>query len=132
MIKVMGAAVLVLGFAAAAQAGGRTSPHFTAWPNTYTQSGGAGIGGGGNGGSGAILHIPPARFAMVDVSGSASDYIPSTFVSYDSAVVEGEAAQAVCPEPLGTSVQKSDKPVAKNSRTIQIVQKQNGQLAIQR
>jgi hypothetical protein len=131
MIKVMGAAVLVLAFAAAAQAGGRTSPHFTAWPTTYTQSGGAGIGGGGTGGSGAILHIPPARFATVEVSGSASDYIPSTFVSYNSAVAEGKASLSARPEPLGTSAQENSDSPARKAR-IQIVQKQNGELAIQR
>lgn len=129
MIKIAGAAVLVLGFAAVAQAGGGGA-HFTASSNTLTQGGGAGIGGGAAGGSGTVLHVPPTRFATREVSGNSSDYIPSTFVSYNSAVAEGSAPVAARPKPLEMSAQKSGKPTVR-SATIQIVQKQDGRLAIQ-
>ena len=122
MIKITGAAVLVLAFAVAAQAGHGPSAHFSASSTTY--AGGASGGGGmGAGGSGGILHVPPTRFAVRAVSGSASDYIPSTFVSYDSAVAEGEASLAARPEPLGTFARENSKPVAKNAK-VQTAQKQ--------
>lgn len=129
MIKIAGAAVLVLAFAVVAQAGGGTSPHFTVSPSTYTQTAGAGIGGGSTGGSGAVLHVPPTQFAVRSASGSASDYIPSTFVSYDSALAEGKASLGAHAEPLGNSAQESSKPTAKNAK-VQVVQKQDGGAAI--
>jgi hypothetical protein len=130
MSKAIAATVLVLAFAVAAQAGRGTDAHFTASPSPYTDVGGAGIGGGSIGGSGAILHVPPTRFAMRAVSGSASEYIPSTFMAYDSAVAEGKASIAARPEPLGTFAEESIKPAAKNAK-LQIVQKQDGGLTIQ-
>lgn len=129
-MKFMGAAVLVLAFAAAAEAGGNGA-HFTVSPSIYTQSGGGGIGGGATGGAGAMLHVPPARFAVREVSGNTSDYIPSTFVSYDSAVAEGDTSSDDRPLPLGTYAQESGKPAAKDAK-IQIVQKQDGRLVIER
>jgi hypothetical protein len=128
MIKLTGAAVLVLAFAAVAQAGGN-SAHFTAWPSPYVQVGVGGTGGGEMRGTGTLMHVPPARFAVREVSGKASDYIPSTFVSYNSAVAEGEASQAA--QPLKASTQESGKAAPKNS-TIQIVQKKDGDVAIQK
>jgi hypothetical protein len=131
MLKVTGAAVLVLAFAAAAQAGGGSNAHFTSSPSQYMQYGG-GIGGGSStGSSGATLQVPPTQFAVRAVSGSASDYVPSTFVSYESAVAEGDAALAANSQPLGTSAQGSTKPAAKNVKA-QIVQKQGGDVTIQK
>jgi hypothetical protein len=130
MIKLTGAAVLVLAFAAVAQAGGGNSAHFTAWPSPDVQVGSGGTGGGEMRGSGTLMHVAPARFAVREVSGNASDYIPSTFVSYNSAVAEGEASQAARPQPLKASTQESGKAAPKNSKT-QIVQKKDGALAIQ-
>ncbi len=91
MMKITAAAVLVLAFAVAAQAGHGTSAHFSASSTSYAGGGAGGAGGIGSGGSGAVLHVPPTHFEVRTVSGSASDYVPSTFVSYDSAVAEGEA-----------------------------------------
>jgi hypothetical protein len=131
MIKITGAVVLVLVFAVAAQAGHGANAHFTASPSTYAQGGGAGMGGGGTGGSGTILHVPPAHFAMQAVSGSASDYVPSTFVSYDSALAEGKASLDAHGEPLGRSAQRENSKPAEKSADLQIVQKQNGGTVIQ-
>ena len=128
MIKITAAAVLVLACAAAAQAGG--GAHFTMWPSTLTQGGGAGYGVGAAG-SGTMLHVPAAHFAVREASGNTSDYVPSTFVSYDSAVAEGKASVAGHAQLLGASAQEGGKPTAKNAK-IQIVQKQNGAPAIQR
>ncbi len=130
-MKVVGAMVLVLGFAVAAQAGGGNTAHFSMSPSVYSEGGGGGAGGGGLGGGSRVLpHIPSTRFAVRSASGSASDYIPSTFVSYDSAIAEGQASLSAHPQPLGTYA-KEDKPAGKTA-TVEIVQEQDGEVAIQK
>ncbi|MGH9738056.1 MAG: hypothetical protein ACRD4X_05655, partial [Candidatus Acidiferrales bacterium] len=84
MIKLTGALVLVLAFAVSAQAqSARGGAHFSVSPSSYSVGGGGGGGGGlSSGGSHILPHFAPRRFAVRDASGSAADYIPSTFVAY--------------------------------------------------
>jgi hypothetical protein len=63
------------------------------------------------------------------VTGSESDYIPSTFVAFDAAVAEGRAVLAVRPESLGASAHANINPARENAR-IHIVQGQDGYPAI--
>ena len=114
MIKIMGATVLVLAFAVAVQAGGHATAHFTASPSAYSQTGGAGI--PDTGGFGPLPYIPPTQLAVQAVSGSTSEYVPSTFVSYDSAVREGRAATQSRPEALGTSARESGQSMVNNAK----------------
>lgn len=132
VIKLTEAAVLVLAFAVSAQAQSmRGGAHFGYTPSSYSVGSGGGGGGGlSSDGSHILPHYAPTHFAVRDVSGNATDYIPSTFESYTTALTQGEAAVAARPEPLGTSAHESAK-LARESATIDIVQGQNGKLAIQ-
>lgn len=132
MIKLTGAAVLVLAFAVSAQAqSAHSEAHFGFSPSRYSaESGGGGGGGIGSGGSHTLPHYAPTHFAVRDVRGSATDYVPSTFESYSTALTEGEAAVAKRPAPLGTSAHESAKPARKSAK-IDVVQSQNGKLAVQ-
>ncbi len=128
MLRITGAAVLVLAFAVFAQAqSGRSGAevHFTATPPNYSNEAAGGTGSAGSGGSHTLPHFPPARFAVRDATGSESDYIPSTFLSYKAAVAEGEVVLAARPEPLGTSAHADSKPAPQTAR-IQIVEGQDG------
>jgi len=129
MFKITGAAVLVLASAAAAQAGGHATAHFTASPSPYGQAGVAGI--PDTSGFGPVPYVPPTQFAVQAVSGNPSEYTPSTFVSYDSAVSEGQALLAAQREPLGTSARAGHTKDAKNAE-IHIVQNQAHGVAIER
>jgi hypothetical protein len=128
VLKLKGAAVLVLVFAVSAQAQtahNSALAHFTATPANYSNQGAGGGGGASSGGSRALPHFPPAHLAVRTVSGSNADYIPSTFVSYKAAVAEGQAVLAARPEPLGTSALAGSKPAPRTAK-IHIVQGQDG------
>ncbi|MGA9882445.1 MAG: hypothetical protein WBQ34_01870 [Candidatus Acidiferrales bacterium] len=132
MIKLTGAAVLVLAFAVSARAqSARGGAHFSVSPSSYSVGGGGGGGGGlSSGGSRTLPHYASARLAVRDASGNASDYIPSTFVTYTVALKEGQADLAMRPSPLGTLAHASAKP-SKDGAKIDVVQGQNGKPTIQ-
>ncbi|MGH9686578.1 MAG: hypothetical protein ACRD5K_05750 [Candidatus Acidiferrales bacterium] len=131
MIKLAGALVLALAFAVSAQAqSARGGAHFSVSPSSYSVGGGGSGGGLSSGGSHILPHFAPRRFAVRDASGSAADYIPSTFVAYTAALREGQAALSAHPSPLGTLAHASIK-LSKESAKIDVVQGQNGKPAIQ-
>lgn len=131
VIKLTGAAVLVLVFAVSAQAqsarGG--GAHFTSTPSSYSESGGGGGGSAAAGGSRTLAHIAPAQFAVREVAGNSSDYMPSTFVSFSTAVAEGKAALAQRPKPLGVSAHESVAPA--KAAKIEVVQGEAGKPTIE-
>jgi hypothetical protein len=131
VIKIIGAAVLVLAFAISAQAQSAhgDAPHFTASISTRVEGS---AGGGGSIGSGAgqlLPHFPQTRFAARAVTGDASDYIPSTFLSYQAALAEGKASLSARAGPLALSAHTSGQP-AQHDAKIDVVQRQDGKPAI--
>jgi hypothetical protein len=97
MKRLLGLAILTLGLAlsASAQSGGRSFGGGTAGPSN------GGTNGGGGGGGGAISagvgfstlpNHPPASFAATAVSGTDGEFVPSTFLPFESAVAAGKAA----------------------------------------
>jgi hypothetical protein len=75
-------------------------------------------------GGGSIGHVnfpnltghPATVFNSVVVSGSVQDFIPTTYVSYDKGVADGQAALAAKPKSLGEVAQEYNheaKPKAK-------------------
>jgi|SRR5579872_5808669 len=104
MKYLVGCAVLALSFAmpAAAQshvAGGGSATGFG------TTTGGGAAGAAVPGGEGRLPHYSRAKFQITAVSGSETDYIPSTFVSYSRALTTGNHALASVPETLGQAAQ---------------------------
>jgi hypothetical protein len=82
---------------------------------------GGGSGGGGGVGLGAVNipglpGHPPRDFLITSVSGSESDFTPSTFLSYDEAIAEGRAALAARSKTLAecaTESRNSERDKAK-------------------
>jgi hypothetical protein len=96
MRKILFIAVLVLGFSAPAMAqrgGGAAGIGGSA----FGSGGGGGYGSGGLGGgfTGGLASCPPTQFAVMGVSGSNSEFEPSTFVSFDKAVAAGKQEIAI-------------------------------------
>lgn len=133
MIKLAGAAVLVLAFAVSAQAqSGHVagSAHFVTPPVSYAAASAGGGGAIGSGGTHTLAHFPSAQFEVRNVTGSSSDYIPSTFVTYKAALAEGKAELRERPEPLGASV-RADAMPPRSDVKILVVQSQSGGPVIQ-
>jgi hypothetical protein len=95
MKRLLGLAILILGLAlsAGAQSSGRA---FSGGPGVT--SGGASGGGGVSGGGGSsgvsfttLPSRPPATFASAAISGTDADFVPSTFLPFESAVAAGQA-----------------------------------------
>jgi hypothetical protein len=62
---------------------------------------GSGLGGGFGSAGISVSHAPVAHFSIANVSGSRSEYLPSTFVPYEQAVANGRTILAASPAPLG-------------------------------
>jgi hypothetical protein len=130
VIKIVGVAVLVLGFAVSAQAQGVRAAGAAVPPITSISGGGsAGYGGGGFsvGPSSfrTLSHFPPTRFAVKTVDGSSSDYVPSTFVPYEVAVAEGRAVLAARPVSLGQFARQNQATITPKAK-VELVQDHHG------
>jgi hypothetical protein len=94
---ILGLAILAAGlsapaYAQTARSGGAGSSAGVGQTNGGGGSFGGGFGGGG-GGISSVNKLPsyPVVYPkMVGVSGSSSDYVPSTFVPYEKALTEGK------------------------------------------
>jgi hypothetical protein len=96
MKRLLGLAILTLGLAlsANAQSGGRSFGGGTAGPSNGTNGGGGGGGGAISGGVGfsTLPGHPAASFAATSISGTDAEFVPSTFLPFESAVAAGKAA----------------------------------------
>jgi hypothetical protein len=133
VIRVAGAALLVLGFAISAQAQGS---HLAAGASSsLIYSGGAGTGFGGSGlgpsSFSTLPHIPRARFQASAVSGDSRDFVPSTYVPYKVAVAEGRSILAAVPESLGQFA-RDNEPAARARAKFELVQDHHGYAVIRR
>jgi hypothetical protein len=124
-----GLAVLVLAFAVSAQAQGSRSVRVAISPSTLHSSGGGSAGGASSGGFHHLTHYAPARFAVQVVTGDATDYIPSTFVPYQTALAEGQTVLASPPQPLGTFARQNSKPAPRKAK-IELEQDHHGDAVI--
>jgi hypothetical protein len=96
------ALVFVFSVPARAQAGGGMA--------TTTRFTGGGSSSGGSGSSGSvsvrtISHIPSTQFQVAGASGSAGEYVPSAYVSYDKAVELGQTILATKPQTVVEAAQ---------------------------
>ncbi len=91
MKRFIGLAILTLGLALSANAQSRGGG--TAGPTNGGGNGGGG-GGGAIGGAGfsTLPNHPAATFAATAVSGTDAEFVPSTFLPFESAVAAGKAA----------------------------------------
>jgi hypothetical protein len=98
MKKLIGLAIVTLGLALSANAqSGRAGG--VAGPTNGGGNGGAGggsVGGGGMGGGSfsTLPSRPPASFATTAISGTDAEFVPSTFLPFESAVAAGQAVLA--------------------------------------
>jgi hypothetical protein len=130
--KIAGVAVLVLLCSVPACA--QSAPHFVggggAAVNTTYAGGGAGGGGGlSAGGNQPLPNYPPTRFAMHNVTGDSSDYVPSTFVSYQKALAEGQALISSRPQTLDEAARENNNAAKLKAKFI-IVQNNHGEAVI--
>jgi hypothetical protein len=98
MKRLLGLAILTLGLAlsANAQSGGRALGG-VGGPTSGGGNGGGGggsVGGGGGLGAGfsTLPNHPSASFATAAISGTDAEFVPSTFLPFESAVAAGKAA----------------------------------------
>jgi hypothetical protein len=54
----------------------------------------------------AVISNPPTQFAATVVSGTAQDFVPTTYASYDQAIAQGRAALAIKQKSLGEVAQE--------------------------
>jgi hypothetical protein len=103
MKSLVGFAVLALSFAVPAYAQAHAAGGGGA--GLPVNSGGGGVGGAESGAAVRLPHYSRAKFQVTAVSGSETDYIPSTFVSYNKALTTGHTTVASAPETLGQAAQ---------------------------
>lgn len=129
MRYLVGFAVLVLSFAMPSYAQGHPAGGGgTGFP---TYSGGAGVGGTGIGGGAATLpHYSRARFQVTATSGTETDYIPSTFVTYNRALTKGNDSLASVPETVGQAAQVN-RETPKVKAKFALVQDNHGNAVIE-
>ena len=105
MKYLVGCAVLALSFAMPSFA----QSHAAGGGGTGLPVTGGGGGGGGASGVSAgskLPHYSRAQFQVTAVSGSETDYVPSTFVTYKKALTtKGHTAIAIAPQSLGQAAQ---------------------------
>jgi hypothetical protein len=92
---------LILGFSLPAHAQSKGTGMVAGGSSGGVTSNGTGGGGGGFGGSSGggltssnfstLPSIPPAVLRSTAISGTNADFVPSTFLSYDQAIAEGQA-----------------------------------------
>jgi hypothetical protein len=107
---------------ATAGSGGATNGGAGGW------GGGGGIGGGVSGAK--LASVAPARFNMTSASGS-QDYVPSTFLSFDKAVVAGETLVET-PAPTVAEAAREQMNVHLEKAKIALVQDDSGRAIILR
>ena len=134
VIRVAGAALLVLGFAISAQAqGSRVASGAISPIAPHSAGGGAGFGGGGIGPSSfqTLPHIPSTQFRATAVSGDSNDFVPSTFVPYKTALAEARSILAAAPESLGQFAREQDAATRAKAK-YEVVQDHHGDAVIRR
>lgn len=92
---------------------------------------GGGVGGGGfSGGFGGVaVHNPSAHFSVTSVSGSPQEFVPSTFVSYDKAVAEGQNVLDT-PEPTVAEAARKQGDTHAEKAKLALVQNYYGKAII--
>jgi hypothetical protein len=114
MKRAIGIAAFILFFAVPAHAQGKGASVAMGSSSTgASYNGGSGGGGGYSGGGGTVSHhnYPRAQFAVGAVSGSQEDFVPSSYLPFDRAVAEGQAAlDAAAKSPAQTAEATSNAP----------------------
>lgn len=112
MKRILGIAVLILWFAVPAHA------------QSFSGSvvGGVGI---GKVNFPTVPNYPPAHFEVRAVSGTAADFVPSSFASYEQALAEGRAALAVRAKTLGEIARENSSTPRVKARLV-LVQDDHG------
>lgn len=100
---ILAASILLFALPAHAQrfGGGYPAGHLSfGGGGGFGSSGSSGSGGPGGSSFGSAVNNAPARYQIVFARGSASTYVPSTFVPYETALKMGKAALAYRPKTI--------------------------------
>jgi len=126
MKRVFVFAILMIGFSASAHAQAMSKPTNAAWAG----SGAVPASGGASGSASApIPHIPATHYNVTAASGSAADFVPSSFVTFEQAVAAGHAAQAR-PKTI-VEAAAENKSVERPKAKFELVQDDSGQAVIE-
>src|ERR1700735_3728108 len=132
---VLGTLIFAVSLCAHAQSrmppgGGTPNPNAAGGPNNY---------GGGSGGYGGLTagptvfntlpHDCPTAFAVAGVSGSDADFVPSSFLSFDQAVVLGRAEEAAMKQTLAEAARKNAKAKTEQSK-LAVIEDSQGKLVL--
>lgn len=129
MKAIIAAAVLILAFSVPAHAQAHVQAAGSSVDINRATGGGGASGGGASGGSVSFhtpLYIPTREFSMTAASGS-SDYVPSTYVTYDKAVTAGQTAITTKPQTVVEAAETNKQTKAPDSEYV-IVQDKQGNL----
>lgn len=132
---VLGTLIFAVSLCAHAQShmpagGGTPNPNAVGGPN----------GTGGQGGYGGLTagptvfntlpHDCPTAFVVAGVSGSDADFVPSSFLSFDQAVVLGRAEEAAMKETLAEAARKNAKAKTEQSK-LAVIEDSQGKLVLE-
>jgi hypothetical protein len=137
MKKILGIAILGVIFAVPAHA--QHSMAAVAGPNGpgYIEGGTAGSGGTGGGGAGGkssfhtLPQTAPKQFDTIGVSGTESEFVPSSWTQFEQGLAEGRALLATQRKTLG-EIADENRLVEKPKAKLTIIQDANGRAIIQR
>jgi hypothetical protein len=127
MTKLYASAVLILLFSLPAQA-----QHFGGGAGSYGAFGGGGAGGASAGTVSfqTLPSVPRAQFRMIDVTGP-SQYVASSWVTFEQGVAQGRADLAARPKPLA-EVAAAYRAAPREKATLAFVQDADGNAVITR
>lgn len=103
----------------------------TAVPAQAQLGGGAGGGSIGHVSFPAVLSIPPTQFNSTVVSGSAQDFVPTSYVSFDQGVEQGLALLAAKHKSVAEVAEENNR-AARPKAKVAFVQSDDGAAMITR